>query len=90
MMRRFGRVSTWRRRNRRCRPESIFNRLAEVSKLNEILNSKIEESPPRAARRFVPKQSVTVTVHEDGFPLGCGVWSAISPSRVPASLPSCC
>ena len=82
MMRRFGRVSTWRRRNRRCRPESIFNRLAEVSKLNEILNSKIEESPPRAARRFVPKQSVTVTVtvHEDGFPLGCGVVRDLSES----------
>ncbi len=80
MMRRFGRVSTWRRRNRPCRRKSIFDKLSEVSKLNEVLNSKIEESPPRAARRFVPRQSVTVAVNEDGFPLGCGVVRDLSES----------
>ena len=71
-MRRFGQVSTWRRRTRRCRRKSIFDTFSEVSRVNEVLSSKIEESPPRAARRFVPRGSITVAVNEDGFPLGCG------------------
>jgi len=80
-MRRFGQVSTWRRRNRRCRKtKTIFDTFSEVTKLNEVLSSKIEESPPRAARRFVPKYSVTVAVNEDGFPLGCGVVRDLSES----------
>jgi hypothetical protein len=31
-------------------------------------------------RRFIPKQSVTVAVNEDGFPLGCGVVRDLSES----------
>ena len=72
-MRRIRRVSTWRKRNRRCRRQNIFDTLSEATKLNEVLSTKIEESPPRAARRFVPRHSVTVAVNEDGFPLGCGM-----------------
>ena len=33
---------------------------------------QLEASPPRAVRRFIPKQSITVAVHEDGFPLAWG------------------
>jgi hypothetical protein len=36
------------------------------------LSTLAHESPPRAVRRFIPKQSITVMVNEDGFPLTCG------------------
>ena len=42
------------------------------SEAPENPKSSFEASPPRAVRRFIPKQSVTVTINEDGFPLACG------------------
>ena len=37
-----------------------------------MVSAPVQESSPRAVRRFIPKQSITVAVNEDGFPLACG------------------
>ncbi len=72
-MRRFGRQSSWRGRRRWCHraPVGAAPRGPEVQE-NPALSAQVEESPPRAVRRFIPKQSITVAVNEDGFPLACG------------------
>lgn len=84
-MRRLGRLSSWRGGSRRCRRRAAYEAPTAKTPLSDFAPAtptaaSIEESPPRAVRRFIPKQSVTVAVNEDGFPLGCGVVRDLSES----------
>ena len=72
-MRRFGRQSSWRGRRQWCHRSraGAVPRGTEVQE-NPAISVSVEESPPRAVRRFIPKQSITAAVNEDGFPIACG------------------
>ena len=70
-MRRFGRRTSWRGHRRSCsRPPS--NGARSKAREDAAPATLALESPPRAVRRFIPKQAVTVSVNEDGFPLAWG------------------
>jgi len=76
-------MSSWRARRRRCRREAkLGDSLDSASRLRpgDLQPVDIDSIPPRAVRRFIPKQSITVAVNEDGFPLGCGVVRDLSES----------
>lgn len=72
-MRRFGRQSSWRGRRQWCHRSraGAVPRGTEVQE-NPAISVSVEESPPRAVRRFISKQSITAAVNEDGFPIACG------------------
>lgn len=70
-MRRLGRQTSWRGRRRSCRRSSVHRAGADAPK-DPSVSALAQQSPPRAVRRFIPKQSITVAVNEGGFPLAWG------------------
>lgn len=71
-MRRFGRQTSWRSRRRWCRRSPVHSASDTQTQKLATVSASIDTTPPRAVRRFIPKQSITVSVNEDGFPLACG------------------